>query len=497
VQEWTEFIAGEACGPQIDTLLSSVFWGPREPVEKGIRCLALGAAPTHIVTRETVMLMIELGKAFPLALAPHAHPLRTLQRVNEYADRYGARKSFLRMCAHNMPFFHALCMLFDRSSFIHSLVCVHPEILEELMMTSALRLNKTGRMMRTEIHALETDDDEKTTRSLWLWIKAEQVRIAMAQVLSKVNLTRVEFALSRMASVAVNEMLRRVDPEGELIVVAMGKFGAREMSFGSDLDMMLVSKEATTEGMIRKALRLQKLLGHKGLLGPGFEVDMRLRPHGKDGPLVVSLPALRFYHQGHGAQLWEKQALLRSRPISDRSESRARREDTAAAYNILQREILFSEPPPEDLFEQVARMRNRIEVEKAKMRPPERCFKAGPGGLLDVEFLVQAMQLAHGGTQPELCSQNTREGLKALGAAEIIDKDTLATLSTNYEFLRTLEFRLRREHNSPVACIAEDSDLEHSISHWMRFDDFSTLMAELEMKMHENRQLFNSLIYTV
>ncbi|MFA5257512.1 MAG: hypothetical protein WC360_05120, partial [Opitutales bacterium] len=200
VLEWTEFIAGSPPGPQIESLLSNVFWGPREPVEAGIRRLALGSSPTHILTRETAQLMIELGSAFPEALAPQAHPLRTLRRVNEYADRYGARKSFLRLCAHNMPFFHALCMLFDRSSFIHSLVCAHPEILEELMMTSALRLNKTGRVMRGEIRALEQADDDKTARALWLWIKAEQVRIAMAQVLSKVNLARVEFALSRLRS---------------------------------------------------------------------------------------------------------------------------------------------------------------------------------------------------------------------------------------------------------------------------------------------------------
>ncbi|MFA5258063.1 MAG: hypothetical protein WC360_07930, partial [Opitutales bacterium] len=340
-------------------------------------------------------------------------------------------------------------------------------------------------------------DDDKTARALWLWIKAEQVRIAMAQVLSKVNLARVEFALSRLASVTVNEMLRRVDPEGELIVVAMGKFGAREMSFGSDLDMMLVCRDASTETMQRKALRLQRLLGYKGPLGAGFEVDMRLRPYGKDGPVVVTLPALRHYHDGHGAQLWEKQALLRSRPISDRSDSRTRREDTGAAFEALRREILFARPPQSDLSAEVARMRARIQTEKAKMRPPERCFKAGPGGILDVEFLVQAMQMKHGGTRPEICSPNTREGLKALCAAGMLDEAATASLAAGYEFLRTVEFRLRREHNSPVTCISEDPDLEHSIARWMSFPDFETLMLEIKARMGENRRLFNALIESV
>ncbi len=491
VQEWTAFIAGGRPGPQIDDLLSKVFWGPRPPIEQGIRHLALGNAPVHVVTRETVLLMIELGNAFPVALAPQAHPLRTLARVNEFADRYGARKGFLRLCAHNPQFFHALCMIFDRSSFIHSLVCAHPEILEELMLVSALRLNKPGRVMRAEVHALENEADDKTARSLWLWIKAEQVRIAMAQVLSHVSLPRVELALSRVASVAVSEMLARVDPEGELIAIALGKFGAREMSFGSDLDMMLVSAETPTESSLRKALRFKKLLGHKGPLGPGFEVDMRLRPHGEDGPLVVSLPALLRYHSGQGGQLWEKQALLRSRPISDRSPGRERREATAAAYNALRLNILFSAPSPTDLYAQVRGMRAKIETEKAKARPPQRCFKAGPGGILDVEFLVQAMQLRHGADKPELCSPNTREGLRALHAAGLLDRADFAALGEGYEFLRRLEFRLRREHNSPVTRIDEDSDLEHSIAHWLHFADFPALLEELKRRMEQLRGIFD------
>ncbi len=493
-QEWTEFISGGPPGPQIDAMLSKVFWGPRGPIEQGLRRLALGRSMGHMVTRETVQLMIELAGAFPEALAPQAHPLRTLGRVNDFADRYGARKSFLRMCAHNKPFFLALCMLFDRSSFIQSLVCAHPEILEELMMTGTLRLNKTGRVMRREIRMLEKPDDDETAKALWLWIKAEQVRIAMAQVLSMVGLQRVEFALSRLASVAVDEMLRRVDPEGDLIAVAMGKFGAREMSFGSDLDMMLVCVGASDEVMTRKALRLRRLLGHKGPLGAGFEVDMRLRPHGEDGPLVVSLPALEHYHNGHGGMLWERQALLRSRPLSDRSEVRQKREAGGELFMEARRRILFGQPPPPDLFAQIASMRRRIEVEKVKAVPPQRCFKAGPGGILDVEFIVQALQLRHGGEVAGLDSQNTREAAHVLHQAGLLTSRQHSRLMDNYEFLRRVEFRLRREHNSPVNEIADDFDLGHSISHWMSFPDIAALLEELGRRMAENRTMFETLV---
>jgi glutamate-ammonia-ligase adenylyltransferase len=495
LQEWIEFIGGEAPGPQINALIDSVFWGPRGPIEEGLRRLALGGSTPHAVTRETAQLMIELSGSFKESLAPHAHPLRTLGRVNDYADRYGARKSFLRLCAGNPQFFYALCMLFDRSSFIHSLVCTYPEILEELMLASALRLNKTGRLMRREIRALETDDDEKTARALWLWTKAEQVRIAMAQVLSYVSMERVEFALSRVASVVVDEMLRRVDPEGELIAIAMGKFGAREMSFGSDLDMMLVATDGADERQLRKAQRLLKILNFKGPLGgAGFEVDMRLRPFGDDGPLVVSLSAFANYHHGHGGQLWEKQALLRSRPLSDRSDTRERREETAGEFTRLRDEILFGTPPPADLFAKVAGMRWRIEAEKTKDRTPTRCFKAGPGGILDVEFIAQAMQMAHGGTKPELRSPNTRDAMRSLSAAGIIPQPTAAALMEGYELLRTVEFRLRREHNSPVTYIDADSDLEHSIATWTRHKTFDELLHDMSEKMHRNRVIFEQLI---
>jgi glutamate-ammonia-ligase adenylyltransferase len=494
LQEWIEFIGGEAPGPEINKMIDSVFWGPRPTIEEGLRRLALGGTVAHSVTRETAQLMIELSGSFKESLAPHAHPLRTLGRVNDYADRYGARKSFLRLCAGNRQFFYALCMLFDRSSFIYKLVCTYPEILDELMLSAALRLNKTGRVMRREIRALETTDDEKTAQDLWLWIKAEQVRIAMAQVLSQVGLERVEFALSRVASVTVDEMLRRVDPEGELIAVAMGKFGAREMSFGSDLDMMLVSAGPGDGAALRKAQRLMKILNYKGPLGTGFEVDMRLRPFGGDGPLIVSLPALKHYHDGHGGQLWERQALLRSRPLSDRSDARARREATSAAYNELKREIIFGKPIPGDFLKDVAGMRWRIESEKTKDRNPFRCFKAGPGGILDVEFIAQTMQMLHGGTRPELQGPNTGETIRALGADGLLPKETAAKLLDGYEFLRTVEFRLRREHNSPVTVIDDDPDLEHSIARWMKCANYDELQSEMTRKMQSNREIFEAII---
>jgi [glutamine synthetase] adenylyltransferase / [glutamine synthetase]-adenylyl-L-tyrosine phosphorylase len=497
VQEWTEFIGGEKPGPQINALLDSTFWGPRAPIEEGLRHLALGGGLSYSVTRETVQLMIDLAGTFRETLAPQAHPLRTLARVNEFADRYGARKSFLRLCAGNPPFFYALCMIFDRSEFIHRLVCAHPEILEELMLTSALRLTKTGRVMRREIRALEVEDDEKTAQALWLWIKAEQVRMAMAQVLSKVGLERVEFSLSRMASVAVDEMLRRVDPEGELIAVAMGKFGAREMSFGSDLDMMIVCGGTSSEAMTRKVLRFNKIMGYKGPLGTGLEVDMRLRPYGGDGPLVVAIPALAYYHDGHGGELWERQSMLRCRTISDRSDARESREKIAAAFMALREKLLFSQPPEEDLMEKVAAMRRRIEAEKTKNKIPERCIKSGPGGILDIEFIAQAQQLKYGMTHKNLRGQNTRDTLRTLGTLGILPPPVVEELLSNYEMLRTVEFRLRREHNTPVTYIEEDSDLEHSIARWTNFKDFAALSEELKKRMAKNRELFNQFVARV
>jgi glutamate-ammonia-ligase adenylyltransferase len=195
--------------------------------------------------------------------------------------------------------------------------------------------------------------------------------------------------------------------------------------------------------------------------------------------------------------LWERQALLRSRPLSDRSEVRANREEIATAYSTLKDEILFGTPPPPDLFQQVAGMRWRIETEKTKDRIPERCFKAGPGGILDVEFIVQAMQLANGGTRAQLRSPNTRNALLALGAEGLIDQERASKLMEGYELLRTLEFRLRREHNAPVTYIDENTDLEHSIARWMKYKNFEELMGNISEKMRRNREIFEQLIAPV
>jgi glutamate-ammonia-ligase adenylyltransferase len=389
--------------------------------------------------------------------------------------------------------FRAICLLFDRSAIIHKLVCAHPEILDELLFARMLTLHKPGSLMRREIRALATESDEETARRLWLWVKAEQVRISIAMVLSGAEPPPVELALSRVASVAVDEMLQRVDPEGELAVVAMGKFGGREMSPGSDLDMMVICAGSATEAHTRRTPP-GEILGHRGPIGSTFEVDMRLRPHGQDGPLVVSLPALRHYHQDHGGQLWERQALLRSRAISDRSPVRARRDELRAAFITLRDELLFGRPPQPDLWAQIRQMRQRIETEKAKGQPPHKFFKAGPGGILDIEFICQAFQLAHAGTDPKLRSPNTRESLRSLARAGLIPHDDAVTLLDNYNFLRKLEFKLRRQDNQPITVIEDDSDLHHSIATWMGFADQPAFWSSLEARMEQNRQLFIRLL---
>lgn len=489
IQEWISFLSGGEPSADIHDTLRSLFWGPLGPVLEGMRMLARGNS-ANIVTREQVTLMMELVNVMPEVLRPLAHPLRTLGRVNSFADVYGARKRFLRMCAANPSFFRAICLLFDRSQFIHQLLCSHPEIFEELLLSGGIRLNKSGTLIRQEIHGLRQDNDEQLAKSLWLYVQAEQVRIAIAQVLTGSEAMMAERALSRLASVVLNEVLHIVDPQGDLAIVAMGKFAGRELSFGSDLDVMFVTAGAGCEDYERRVRRFLKILAFRGKTGPTFEIDTRLRPHGQDGPLVVSMPALRHYH-ATSAQLWEKQALIRSRSLSDRTGSRSIRDKTSREFDAFRVETVFETPPPPDLFEQISRMRLKIEKEKVKSEQPQRAFKAGPGGLLDIEFLCQALQLKHGGTLLKLRSPNTRDTLRSLTAASVLSQQEGILLLDNYNFIRKLEFKLRRQDNKPVTDIDDNSDLQHSIATWMGFPHFDSFWDELCRRMSQNRTFFN------
>ena len=248
-------------------------------------------------------------------------------------------------------------------------------------------------------------------------------------------------ALAAALQVAIANVCGPDTPPPRLAVIAMGKCGARERNYVSDVDVIFVGEDAgpVTTRVAGEMMRLAS--------DAFFEVDAGLRPEGKQGALVRTLDSHIAYYQ-RWAKTWEFQALLKARPAVGDAELGQR-------YVAALMPMVWTACEREDFVAEVQAMRRRVEsLVPADVR--EREIKLGTGGLRDVEFAVQLLQLVHGRTDSSLHVSSTVDALAALGSGGYVGRDDAANLTASYEFLRLLEHRLQlqrlqRTHMLPAA----------------------------------------------
>ncbi|WP_232666478.1 bifunctional [glutamine synthetase] adenylyltransferase/[glutamine synthetase]-adenylyl-L-tyrosine phosphorylase [Pseudonocardia sp. TRM90224] len=215
---------------------------------------------------------------------------------------------------------------------------------------------------------------------------------------------------------------------GRLAIIAMGKTGGHELNYVSDVDVVFVAEPAD-QATTRLASRMMRIAGEAC-----FQVDANLRPEGRQGALVRTLDGHISYYK-RWAKTWEFQALLKARPIAGDPE-------LGAAYADAVAPMVWSAAGREDFVPDVQAMRRRVE-EHIRPDHADRELKLGPGGLRDVEFAVQLLQLVHGRTDESLRSPSTLEALAALSDGGYIGREDGANLAASYRFLRLLEHRLQ------------------------------------------------------
>jgi glutamate-ammonia-ligase adenylyltransferase len=301
---------------------------------------------------------------------------------------------------------------------------------------------------------------------------------------------------------AALEVARAELPSGavpcRLGVIGMGKTGGRELNYISDVDVIFVAEackpnsnspddEAVDEaGALRTATQLATAMMR--VCAPIWEVDAALRPEGKMGPLVRTLASHVAYYQ-RWAKTWEFQALLKARPIAGDLE-------LGAAYVDALRPMVWEAAGREHFVEDVQAMRRRVES-TLPSNAADRELKLGPGGLRDVEFAVQLLQLVHGRSDESLRSRTTLVALQELSDGGYVGRDDAASLAADYRFLRTLEhrvqlFRLRRTHTLPV----DEGELRR-IGRGMgyRRDPVAELLADHAKHAREVRRLHEKIFY--
>ncbi|WP_395107360.1 bifunctional [glutamine synthetase] adenylyltransferase/[glutamine synthetase]-adenylyl-L-tyrosine phosphorylase [Actinomadura sp. SCN-SB] len=239
-----------------------------------------------------------------------------------------------------------------------------------------------------------------------------------------------------------------------LAVIGMGKCGGRELNYVSDVDVIFVAEardgrdeDEALRTATRLAAAMMRACSTSTVEGSLWEVDAALRPEGKAGPLVRTLASHRVYYE-RWAKTWEFQALLKARPVAGDHDLGKRYLDTITP-------LLWKAAAGESFVEDVQEMRRRVEADlNQRTAEAERQLKLGPGGLRDVEFSVQLLQLVHGRSDEALRSPTTLEALSTLSERGYVGRDDAAALASAYRFLRRVEhlvqlYRLRRTHLVP------------------------------------------------
>ncbi|WP_236795328.1 bifunctional [glutamine synthetase] adenylyltransferase/[glutamine synthetase]-adenylyl-L-tyrosine phosphorylase [Amycolatopsis sp. GM8] len=253
-----------------------------------------------------------------------------------------------------------------------------------------------------------------------------------------------EAALTAGLAVAHAELADKELDGTRLAVIAMGKCGGRELNYVSDVDVIFVG-----EGDLQLATRLASTM-MRVVHGACFEVDAALRPEGKAGALVRSLDGHTAYYQ-KWARTWEFQALLKARAVAGDNELGSR-------YIEMVDDVVWSAAERENFVEDVQQMRRRVE-KHVPSDLADRELKLGRGGLRDVEFAVQLLQLVHGRADADLRQRSTMDALRALGTGGYVGREDAAQLETAYEFLRTVEHRLQLRRLRRTHLFPEDSDI--------------------------------------
>ncbi|MFF4904133.1 bifunctional [glutamine synthetase] adenylyltransferase/[glutamine synthetase]-adenylyl-L-tyrosine phosphorylase [Streptomyces sp. NPDC001260] len=280
-----------------------------------------------------------------------------------------------------------------------------------------------------------------------------------------------------------------------LAVIAMGKCGGHELNYVSDVDVIFVGEaaEGADEGKaLRAATKLashmMRVCSETTVEGSIWPVDANLRPEGRNGPLVRTLSSHLAYYQ-RWAKTWEFQALLKARPVAGDIELG---EEYVAALEPL----VWQAAERENFVADVQKMRRRV-VENIPAAEVDRELKLGPGGLRDVEFAVQLLQLVHGRADVSLRSGTTLDALQALAAGGYVGRQDAVQLDEAYRFLRSMEhriqlYRLRRTHLVPE----DDADLRRiGRSLGLRADPVAELTREWRRHTAVVRRLHEKLFY--
>ncbi|MBI3584951.1 MAG: hypothetical protein HY096_13525 [Nitrospinae bacterium] len=409
-------------------------------------------------------------------------PDLSINNFEKFVDAGRVREGIYSVLSKSEAAVRSLCSLFGTSQFLSNILIQQPELADSLLSAEGVYKEKTKKSLREEMERIlkSADSYEKSLDELCKFKRGEELRIGLRDILGIAEFSGISSELSNLADVYVEFSLKLTEDElisrygtpmkdrnGEMsqfAVIGLGKLGGRELNFGSDLDIVFAySDDGETTGsresrekisnqtfFSRLCEKLIFAIGGVTRFGFAYRVDTRLRPDGEKGALIIPIKGYEDYYRKRG-EIWERQALIKARFIAG---------DEKLGMNLINiiHKFVYETPVEQNMVEEIDRMRKRMELELVKGGETKRNIKLGRGGIIDIEFIVQLLQLKNGSRFTELRKTGSLDALKILYERKFITEEEYRILSAGYIFLRRIENRIRIEHDRPLAVIPESGD---------------------------------------
>ncbi|OGW47949.1 MAG: hypothetical protein A2078_05260 [Nitrospirae bacterium GWC2_57_9] len=449
-------------------------YGFRNPGKayRNLLLLREGAAFVHQTPRSR-KLFNEIFPALFQELVQSPDPDMALNHLESFLAAQGSWESFQSLLKLDTSAVRIVIAIFANSEYLSRMLVSRPVLLQNLLESRKVYGAGTKRVFARELAEVLDRASGITEKldALRRFKHQEEIRIGMADLLSQMDLRGVSRHLSKLAEVcldaalrlAFSEVARRYQsagPAAGLAIIGVGKLGGRELSYGSDLDVLFVYSEAhaqTPPGGLSVFEHLnkaaEKTISYLSTLtreGFAFRVDTRLRPGGSKGPLVQSIDAFRRYYASD-AVTWERQAMLRARLVAG---------DPAVGgeFCTLITKLIYRDDGKAGLAADVHSMRKRMEGEVGKEDAAAYNIKQGAGGMVDIEFLAQYLQLLHGKQQAAIRVPGIVNTLRALKKEKLLSGPDHDLLRDSYLFFRKLESRLRILSNQAANELTKDPE---------------------------------------